>query len=88
MTHIKVIYQEERWTEDGYSYPEFNLFLEGTFKKVEWDGKILTVKGREIRTHFASDYGCDDIRYLEIDGMIIIDKRDKGYYDWKEVSHD
>ena len=75
MTHVKVIYQKERWAEDGNSYPEFDLFLEGNFKKLEWDGEILTVKGMEIKTHSACDYGCDDIRYLEIDGTIIIDNR-------------
>ena len=77
MAHVKVKYVEETYYDDEYgggSYPEWKV-LEGTYKKVIWDGESLTVGHTKIITQALSTYGRNDIQYLEIDGEIYLDKR-------------
>ena len=67
--------------DDGECFDE--LFLEGTFKRVEWDGMTLYAGGRTIHSseHFrdiregrAYGYfgGATDIKYLKIDDKVYI----------------
>ena len=77
MAHVKVKYHEEEWHEDEhghYSFPEFK-FLEGDYKKVKWDGYELRVGSRKIITQELSEYGLNDIDYLEIDGTVYIERK-------------
>ena len=77
MAHVKVKYVEETCCADEHgfimSYPEWK-FLEGTYKKVIWDGLSLTIGNKKIITSALSDYGKNDIEYLEIDGKVYIDE--------------
>lgn len=76
MAHVKVKYHEEEWYEEHgahYSFPKFK-FLEGDYKKVKWDGYELCVGNRKIITQELSEYGLNDIDYLEIDGKVYIER--------------
>ena len=75
MAHVKVKYVEEVYDQDfGGSYPVWKV-LEGTYKRVIWDGNSLIVGNRKIITKEISTYGTNDIEYLEIDGEVYRDIR-------------
>lgn len=76
MAHVIVKYIED--------YGEIEeLFLEGTYNRVSWDGLSLRVGNKYIRTHqFFEDHisrtgegymgGATDIQYLKIDDKVYI----------------
>ena len=69
MAHVKVSYVVE--DRDG---PEWK-YQEGTYKRVIWNGKALTIGNKTIITQALSTYGINDIEYLEIDGTVYRDVR-------------
>lgn len=72
MAHVKVKYVEETYfPERNTSWPVRKV-LEGTYKKVIWDGLSLTIGNKNIITSALSDYGINDIEYLEIDDEVYI----------------
>ena len=79
MAHVKVLFVvEESWydeeKDEGGSCPEWK-FIEGDYKKVIWNGESLTIGRRKIITQEMSNYGKNDIEYLEIDGKVFRDVR-------------
>lgn len=71
--------------EEDYNEPTGLLYLETKSKRVEWDGLTLKVGIREIHTHGYFEEllkqtgmgyagGFTDIHFLEIDGVVLIDK--------------
>ena len=72
MAHVKVKYVEETYFPDQNTCWPVRKVLEGTYKKVTWDGLSLTIGNKNIITSALSDYGINDIEYLEIDGEVYI----------------
>lgn len=80
MAHVKCKYSVE--DEEGCFE---DLFLEGDYKKVAWDGEILLVGNKRIRSRMYYENnlertgygylgGYNDIWFLQIDDDIYIDR--------------
>lgn len=83
MAHVICKYTVECGDPDDFGFEE--LFLEGTYKRCEWDGLSLHVAGKIIHSHeyfldaikndpmHCGYYGgANDIQYLKIDDTVYI----------------
>lgn len=83
MAHVICRYRVETTSDENGADGFDERFLEGTYKKVEWDGLSLLEGNRRIYSHewfvnevetTGSGYwgGANDILYLKIDDDIYI----------------
>ncbi len=89
MAQVTCRYRVEEYDEDdGGPYPS-NRFIAGRFTRVEWDGYVLSIGKRKIRSNasFQKEVaetgmgymgGYFGIEYLEIDGHIYVENKE-GY---------